>query len=1383
MAFSIEVGKETGVLQTNVVPKPLILCKLAAVDGDTIYLTTSPALGGNTLVYAGNTYQARLQSNPIEQIQALSPQGYDIPGSITLTIADGDFVLWSNHANAHGWRGGTLTVTFVLWDIPTNAFSTNAYQWSFIVDKPNIDSAGILTVSGQARQSMTRLNVPNVPRQNRCSHNFPSTAAQRIDGLLNPTSVYFPCGYSPDVGGVGNIATTGGPLNDGKNIVNPNGSPLTDSAGVYVMCDYTRSCGQDRTVNPHQGCMARLGKAATTTVGLDGDLGHDTSGRATARFDGDTWLAPIQWKGRQYTNPSAGTQYGFNAVNAVTGQSYYTQGYGTQWVDAMVLEPAGDPNSTRAECVVCVAAVVGATIQRVLVNGVDIAEANQTDPIFTYYVRSPGGRDGAINADAIYDSHGDPHGSLCYIEFVVPRELAESTSIPNVRVLVEFPNCLHALPIDTAVSSGTGATLTMPIGVANENCAGNPPFGVYVRGNSLIADGAYTLTSWTSGPPGTVVLAGSFTAGSGAGGDIFYYPLENTDSPSMVASDGTGGANPVWALMDLCTWGPFTVSDFDTRTWYDAAQVCAQAIAYTDINGNAATHPRYRVSFALTTQNRQTLAKAVLGVRNAAGLILARNPANGLIQCFVEQTLADQQSGPVAGSNYNTAVASVKADGTAANGYLAYLFDGAGSIEKDSLRISGRSLNDTPNTIAFPFQDSANQWVQDTLTTIDEKGYVSSGNQEIEAPFQALGIENFDQGTRRANVTLAQALYGNSRFDAGGTELFTWRTSVKAAHLASRVGFIVGLNYEQLGLSMVLVRLLSVTPDTDGEHWTLNGRWHTDVWHTDAYGQNPAPFQGMQGGRVGPPWPWRPGLFVWSLHDAMYPAGPGFRLTATVAAYPAQLAIAGETPVNAVPPGFPPQIPLQATTASTGGSIRPGTYLIAVSANAVIGPVNKLFVKAVVPAGTNTNTITVSGIVWPPAAQPAPAIFAGVASIAMAYQGLPGSGTYLGAANDANGNPTEFTLTAIVDGFGLPDPNFQSFFVRQTDIIHGGCWGDAITSIAGGVLTFAAGAWTMNQWQNHILSLYYRPGVALQPTCNLKVLSSTANTLTVSTGFGYPAFAPRDVVVMRALASSITANTIGDANYMNSYAPAGLTVNQDAGSLAQIIAGTGAWTSAKTIASNTATVHTILGTWDVMPDASSIYIVLAPSSIETPTGTVTNDGTASIFGTVASAIPASTVAAQQVLVQVATADAAGNYFPMRYQPAREIYIPLQGPPGPNVNPGYYAITPASGAAIVDLQNGLVQQLTLSASSVTVSAPIFSGGGAIADGQQFTLLVDQDATGGRAIPTFAGGAGGFASDVGSWQIDSTASTRTTYVFVFSGGAWGLTGPPQMGGPVT
>lgn len=800
MAFSIESGKETGLIQINVVPKPLVLCQITAVNGDTVYLTTTPELGGATRVYAGNTYQAVLKANPIEQIQAQSPQGYDIPGSITLTIADGDFVMWLEHANLYGWRGGELTVTFVLWDAPSDSYSTNAYVWTFILDKPSIDSTGILTVAAQARQSMTRVSVPNFARQNRCGNTFPATAAQRASALNDPTSIYWGCGYSADqTGGCGNPTT--------HSLTNPDGSALTDAAGNYVMCDYTRSSGAHKT-SLTQGCMARMGNYASSAA-ADGDLEHDVAGHVTGRFTGDTWLAPAGWKGKEYDNPNAGRQYGFNAVNAPTGATHYNQGYGTQWVTATILEPFSDPNFYSAECIVCMAPVNAASILMVLVNWVQVTQDN-SDQQFTWKLISSGGRNGAITNVPIMNGQGDPHGSMCKILIGVPVELQTSGSLANVQVLVEFPPPLQAMVI-ASYAPGAGSTTVLTFGGTFATWSGyiNYNLGtgvtVYIQGCAGIPDGPYLTTASAAGSPNTATITG--VTATGTGGSCFFFP-GSPDGHFMVDSQGNAAANPVWALMDLLAiWGPFTTADFDVQSWFDAAQACAAQISYSDLNGVTQTHARFRCSFVLSDGIRQSLAKAVLAVRNCAGLILGRNPATGQLQCFVEETLADQQPAPIPGSNYNTAVASLTAASTApltpslsTPGYLAYLFDGAGSIEKDTFKLGGRSLNDTPNTLSFPFQDSANSWVQDSCTTIDPKGYITAGNQQVQAQFAQLGIENFDQAFRRSNVELAKALYGNSRFDAGGTELPAFRATAKAAHLAGRVGFIVGIKYDQLGI-------------------------------------------------------------------------------------------------------------------------------------------------------------------------------------------------------------------------------------------------------------------------------------------------------------------------------------------------------------------------------------------------------------------------------------------------------------------------------------------------------------------------------------------------------------------------------------------------------
>jgi hypothetical protein len=1285
MSFTIESGKETGLVQSNVVPKPLILCALAAINpatklvdsgSDVTYLTTTPALGGNTLTYKGNVYEARLQGNPIEQIQAQSPQGYDIPGSISLVIADGDFAIWTTHANAFGWRGGTLTVIFALWDIPSNSYSTNAYTWPFILDKPTVDfGAGIIKVTGQARQSMTRLTIPNFARQNRCGYTFASTAAQRRDGLTNPTSIY--CRYSPDlisIGGVGNTTTA--------YLTNPDGSQLTDGSGFYVMCDYTRSCGSGRATRT-QGCMARLGNYASTTTygsggkpcGPDGDIANDTGNRATGDFTGDTWVAPQGWSGKQYVNPSAGTQYGFNAPNPPTGTTYYNQGYGTQWVNATVLEPWSGANDLISECVVCMAPNGPATVLTVLVNGVEVPFNNDPKLNFTWVSlpvgsTSSGGRAGIVSQ--LMNGHGDPHGSMCWIIITVPSELAASGSIPTVQVLVQFPQCLHAMPIATSAVSGGVAVLTFPAGDVNIDCTGNSPFTVYLSGNSLIADGAYGLSSWTSG---TVTLAGTFTNGTGAGGGVFYIPLNPYDLAMQESSTGAVAANPVWALMDLlCCWGPFTTLDIDAASWYAAAQICAVQIGYTDINNNAATHARFRCSLALITSQRQSLAKAVLAIRNCACIILARNPVNGLLQCFIEGTLADQQGAPIPGSNYSTPVASMPATSTSlvpsmgTPGYLAYLFDGGSatvraSIEKGTFKLGGRTLNDTPNTIAFPFQDEANQFVQDTITTIDPDGYVTSGNQEIPAPFAVMGIDNFDQGTRVSNIELAKALYGNSRFDARGTELPSFRTTVKAAHLASRVGFICGINYAQASLSMILARLLSATPNTDGEHWDLAFRWHFDQWHTDLYGQDPPPYQRnpLSAAPNRLPWPLKPGYSPYPSNDALYPGLETIGLYTTNG----QITVAS-TPVVNVTSALTsaPRVPLQATVGS-GGAIDAGNWLVSFvgidSAGAKSQP--SANVKAVVASAG--STITVSNIVWD--------------SHAVDYEVYLGQHSLnmwlVDPAPSLVHNPVATTITIgaeiiwPTDGPGRPDVVDTSVMLLVTPIRHGGIWGDSCSAIAAGVISIPSSP-TVNQWAGRILSAYgsgtpipvggigpqtfaglcyARPG-----NFNVTANDTSGNMTVTQSTFG----AAGDIYVMRAMANISSATTIGDSAFVNQFAPGGLAVNAEYGKVVWIMRGTGAGQK-RNIASNTSTTLTITQPWTTIPDGTSVFSILESApSLSIPGAPFTNNGIAGAAAILAAMqVPFSSAGSQSFLVQAVTQDAQGNISPVRFAPWQEVFVP------------------------------------------------------------------------------------------------------------------------------
>lgn len=565
---------------------------------------------------------------------------------------------------------------------------------------------------------------------------------------------------------------------------------------------------------------------------------------------------------------------------------------------------------------------------------------------------------------------------------------------------------------------------------------------------------------------------------------------------------------------------------------------------------------------------------------------------------------------------------------------------------------------------------------------------------------------------------------------------------------------------------MILARLLSATPNSDGEEWDLQFRLHHDVFHTDAYGQDPAPYQKIpeSGKRIGPPYPWQPNFGSWPASAALNPYYAAVNLVVDTSVSPTAIDFYGQPPVNQIASGFAPQLPLQATTSNTGGSIPPGTYLIAVGASNA-GPVAPHFVKAVVPVGTSTNTITVSGIVWSAASSMTPYI--GEHSWRMRECDLT---DYTTSSPDAYGNPTSFTITAItpIGSTGLPDGNFSKFLFVARDIIHGGVWGDAVTSVGANSLTFAAGGWATNQWAGYKISLYYRASSSAQTHGDYIVASNNTTTLILTTSH---TLQPGDVVVMRAQAAIVTSNTIRDPNFVNSYAPGGLTVNAHVGDLIKITAGTGAGQPPATIQSNTNDQFTIFGSWTIQPDSTSLYIVISAAfRYISPTGPIQNtSGFVSPVPKLGS-IKTLNFRFGSLLIEGIAVDANGNESPERFAPIREVWIPPQTIQA--ASDGYFTITPSGGNATVDLANGLNQRLVLTGSAVTILAPVFTGG-TIAAGQTFSLYLDQDATGGRAIPAFTGGVGAFTSNTGSVvQMDPTPSTRTPLVFTFHGSYWSI-----------
>jgi hypothetical protein len=275
------------------------------------------------------------------------------------------------------------------------------------------------------------------------------------------------------------------------------------------------------------------------------------------------------------------------------------------------------------------------------------------------------------------------------------------------------------------------------------------------------------------------------------------------------------------------------------------------------------------------------------------------------------------------------------------------------------------------------------------------------------------------------------------------------------------------------------------------------------------------------------------------------------------------------------------------------------------------------------------------------------------------------------------------------------------------------------------------------------------------------------STLIGGTPFTYPG----DAYVMRARADIASATTIGDPDFVNPFAPDGLGVagtNYEAGKVVWIYDGKGAGQS-RNVGSNTSDTLGITSAWDIIPDSTSHFMVLEPNPMLFETDVFNTDGLSisdAILGAIS--VPFSTQGSQSFLVQIITEDAAGNISPRYKAPWQEVFVPAQH--SSSLPDGLVPVPVSAGNALIDLANGLNQELTLDGTTITVVAPIFTGG-VLAEGSWFTLYLRQQAPGNHALPVFTNAAGAFSSNVAKVIIYTPdAGTDSPVTFTFRGGYW-------------
>jgi len=413
--------------------------------------------------------------------------------------------------------------------------------------------------------------------------------------------------------------------------------------------------------------------------------------------------------------------------------------------------------------------------------------------------------------------------------------------------------------------------------------------------------------------------------------------------------------NPAWILLDVlrrCGWG---LEEIDLPSFATAAGYADEQIQTQDLYGNPITLPRFGCNLALTT--RRTAGDLIRGIRNACRLYLTYG-SNALLQLKVENTFALQQPSKPDWSNSSNVY-----DG----GWPSYEFgDGTSGVSgivrrsngESSFRLWSRSIADTPNRFAVEFQDALNEYQQDSYSLTDVDDLQRTG-QEITAPITALGIPNYDQAARVLKFNLDRAILGNTYVE--------FQTSVKA--LGIQPGDLITLTYLKEGFTQQPFRIIKIAPDLNYRTATITAQIHDDAWYDDTNGQVPgnSGARRQPGSDVGLPRP-----LIGTVVDANGDVQFGVTETSLQAAdgstaLEVTVAFSAPSTIASSAPGVP-LVSLAAVIGTTGGMLAGGTTLYyAVSAVDGSGAEGSLsfIVAANIPAGPNTNAVTLTGLSFP----------------------------------------------------------------------------------------------------------------------------------------------------------------------------------------------------------------------------------------------------------------------------------------------------------------------------------------------------------------------------------------------------------------------------------
>jgi hypothetical protein len=836
---------------------------------------------------------------------------------------------------------------------------------------------------------------------------------------------------------------------------------LTNSDSPYYQCGY--SVDQAGGVGNYESGTAAFTScdyAKSACIERLGDnsqqvpIIQDENGNPTGRFGGFDYV-PVQNNGLQRAYTTGQWTLIINATNEARYGDYVSICYGFTWVVPEIMGVYGDGNYTRFEALL------------------DFGKVNQLITL-------------VVNGD------------------VVPQLAADVTDRPSNYISSPSPTTDYLDNYWVTVNNGNRN------GLCDEAVGWNGQGDPYGNFSAIQVQVLAQLAASSSLPQvQALVQAGS----------VRVYTDVNTYTYQF-------SSNPAWVLMDLLVRANWRYSQINIQSFISAAAVCDEQIYFNRLDGAYANvfqetegiggdidYHRYMVGFTVT--QRTAIGQLIQGVRNAMRGMLFFDFNTGLLTVMNKQTLANQQPAPITGSNYNTPVSSVTAAGMAANGYVAYSFDGSSILKdasgKSTLKITQQNFSGTPNKSTIYFFDRENQYNQDISTIIDTEDVGRIG-AEVVGTFNLVGPTTFDQINRLTDTWYSENYRGNPRLDfegsaigdTGGTLQFEFETSIKGIHLM--VGQICLISDAQGGFTNYRMRIMKIQPSQNFETAKIVGWYQNDNWYQDTYGQgaNQPIYKSTLSAADTNPRSWLPNYEVPQSGDAYYqPSDLGFGVAQSYGVDPngnplAQLQITGEVPVNAFP-----TIPLAPAleiigVGDTGGGYPEGTaYFAGIAALGADGSISPLSNLCPVSLSISQDALQFVNQGWPPTAVGYLA-FAGFTPNSISYQA---SASFTGPGLITLDNDYNY------GSFGPPDQAFSSFVANIREEIHAGVIGAQVLSVTDTTIqlsVYTGYGFSTNQFAGYEVSVlgiqWAPPNPTYTPIANFTIASNTADTLTLSAG-------------------------------------------------------------------------------------------------------------------------------------------------------------------------------------------------------------------------------------------------------------------------------------------